>query len=187
LPLRTQGVDRGHTEVPPGAAHPPASGPGSRSLGSDAPPRNPSRRLAVGRSPKPPGRATGWIFGCWERCRSGPSGTHCHPETWELVHHVRRHAPSRSSSVAGSHGECAACPCGRCMAHLVGHDGREFRPSGRQMAVVAQIRSRSTSPPVERTRRLVAADRKGRSCGAMHLALSTRLFRRSRGFPLSCR
>jgi hypothetical protein len=44
------------------------------------------------------------------------------------------------------------------MACLVGRDGLEFRPSGRQMVAVTQIGSGSTSPPDERTRRWVAAD-----------------------------
>jgi hypothetical protein len=102
-----------------------ASGRGSRWLGSDVPPRNPSRRTAVGRSLKPPGRAAGWIFGHWGRCRSGPCGIHRRPETWESVQRVRHHAPGQSSSVAGSHGECAVCPCGRCTVHRVGRGGRE--------------------------------------------------------------
>jgi hypothetical protein len=187
LPLQTRGVGRRHTRVPLGATPLPASGRGSRSLGSDVPPRNPSRRPVVGRSPKPPGRAARWIFGRWGRCRSGPSGT-CHrPETWEPVQRVRLHAPGRSSLVADSHGECAACPCGRCTTCLVGRDGREFRPSGRQMVVVAQIGSGSTPPPHEHTRRWMAANRNGRSYGAMHLALSVGLFHRSGGFPPSCR
>jgi hypothetical protein len=68
----------------------------------------------------------------------------------------------------------------------VGRDGREFRPSGRQMLAVAQIGSGSTSPPDERMRRWMAADRKRRSSGATRLALSARTFRRSGGFPPSC-
>jgi hypothetical protein len=133
--------------VPPSAAPPPASERSSRWLGSDAPPQNPSRRSAVGRSLKPPGRAAGWIFGCWGRCGSGPSGTRHHPEMWEPVQRMRHHAPGRSSSAAGSHRECVVRPCGRCTTHLVGCDGREFRPSGRQLIAVAQIGSVSTSPP----------------------------------------
>jgi hypothetical protein len=89
-----------------GIAPPPASGYGSRWFGSDAPPWNPLHRPAVGRLLKPLGRAAGWISGRWGRCGSGPSGTRCCPETWDPVLRVRRRAPSRSSSVAGSHGEC---------------------------------------------------------------------------------
>jgi hypothetical protein len=187
LPLQTRGVGRGHMGVPPSAAPPPASGRGSRWLGSDAPPRNPLRRPEVGRSPKPPGRAAGWISGRWGRCGSGPTKTRRRLETREPVQCVRRRASDRSSSIAGSHRECGVRPCGRCMVRLAGRDGRELRPSDHQMVFVAQIGSGSTSPPDERIRRWVAADRKGRSCGAMHLALSAKLFRRSGGFSPSCR
>jgi hypothetical protein len=130
LPLRTQGVGHGHTELPPGAAPPHAFGRGLRWLGSDVPARNASCRLAVGHSSKPPGRAVGWIFGRWERCGSGPFGTRRHPETWGSAQCVKRRAPGQSSSIAGSDGECAACPSGRCTVHRVGCGGCEVRSSG---------------------------------------------------------
>jgi hypothetical protein len=173
--------------VPPGAAPPPAFGHGSHWLGSDTPPRNLSCRPMVGRSLKPPGRAAGWISDRWGRCGSEPSGTCRRPETWEPVQRLRRRAPGGSSFVAGSHGECVVCPYGRCTTRLAGRNEREFRPSGRQMVTVAQIGSGPTSLPDERTRRWMAANRKGRSCGATHLPLSVGLFHRSGGFPPSCR
>jgi hypothetical protein len=120
-----------HTGVPPGAAPLPTSGHGSCWLGSDASPRNPSRRPSVGHSLKPVGRTAGWISGRWGRCGSGPSGTCRRPETWEPVQRMRHRAPGRSSSVVGSHGECVVRPCGRCKVRLAGRDRRELRPSGR--------------------------------------------------------
>jgi hypothetical protein len=190
-PLRTRGVGRGNTGVPPGAAPPPACGHGSRWLGSDAPPRNPSRRPPVGHSLRPPRRGAGWISGHWGRCGSGRSETHRHLEIWEPKTWSSSSgdvgAPNRYSSVAGNHGVSVVHPCGRCTVRLVGRDGREFRPSGRLMVAVAQIGSRSTSPPIECTCRWEAAERMGRSCGSMHLALSAELFHRSGGFPPSCR
>jgi hypothetical protein len=155
---------------PPGVAPPRACGRGSHWLGSDAPPQNPSRRPAVGRSLKPPGRGAGWISGRWGRCGSGPSGTRRRPETWEPVQRVKHCALGRSSSVASSHGERVMRPCGRCTACLVGHDGREFRPRGRQMVVVTQIGFGSTSLHVECTCRWEAANRRGRSCDSLYLA-----------------
>jgi hypothetical protein len=127
-PLRTRGVGREHTGVPPGVAPPPVSGHGSRWLGSDTPPQNLSRGLAVGHSLRPPRRGAGWISSGWGRCGSGPSETRRRPETWEPVWRARRRAPNRTSSVAGNHGVCAVHPCGRCMVHREGRDGREIRP-----------------------------------------------------------
>jgi hypothetical protein len=57
------------------------------------------------------------------------------------VQRVKRCAPGQSSFIAGSHGECAMCPYGRCTVRRVGRSGREVRSSGCQMAVVAQIGS----------------------------------------------
>jgi hypothetical protein len=114
-----------------GTALPPASGRGSRWLGSDVPPRNPSHRPAVDRLLKPPRRAAGWIFDHWERCGSGPSGTRRRAETWGSVRHVKHHAPGQSSSVASNHEGCSACPYGRCTVRRVGRDGCEVRSSGR--------------------------------------------------------
>jgi hypothetical protein len=150
-------------------------------------PRNPSRQLAVGRSPKPLGRAAGWIFGHWERCGSGPCGTRRRSEMWGSARRVKHRAPVRFYSIAGSHGECAVRPYGRCTVRRVGRGGREVRSSGHQMAVVTQIGSGWTWPTDERMHRWMAADRKGGSCGATRPALSTELSRRSGGFPPSCR
>jgi hypothetical protein len=55
------------------------------------------------------------------------------------------------------------------------------------MVSVSQIGSGSTLPPVVRSRRWETANRMGRSCGATRPALSIEPFRRSGGFPPSCR
>jgi hypothetical protein len=65
---------------------------------------------------------------------------------------MRRRAPGQYSSIAGSHGECAVHPCGRCTVRRVGRDGREVRSPGHKIVVVTQIGFGWTWLPNERMR-----------------------------------
>jgi hypothetical protein len=184
LPLRTQGVGRERTEVPPGCSSTHLWARFALDLIRRASSESvsPTHGGSFAETTKTRRRVDLWSLG-ETRIRTFWNSR---PETWGSAHCVTRHAPGQSSSVACSHRGCVVHPYGRCMARRVGHGGREARSSGRQVSAVAQIGSGWTWSPVERTRRWVAADRKERSCGAMRPAFSSELSRRSGGFPPSC-